>query len=558
MLSPLTLTSPRPPPLHSLHLTLSPLLPPLPPRSRRRRALSHLRRNLAVKSGDSNPSSSLNSSLLSEWRGAVIRLSASSLFWLSLAAFAFSLSTSPRVSASPGPLAPTVASLAPVLDEEDRVEDKELGATNSKIPDNKDLDEAFEKWESKTFALTVPLSVVALRDSVPPSWIKDFVQSQGNRLKFRLEVRADLAGIHNDLVESIKHDKINQRSTVNADLITVGDSWLNYAIKYSIIERIKITEKEDWFKALPQAWKLYLRRNEEGLLDSEGSIWGIPYRWGSMVIMYKKNKFDKYGLQPIRDWKDLWRPELAGKIAMVNSGREIVGAVLKHMGASYNTKNIDIEVPGGINAVQQNLTLLAKQVRLFDSVHYLKAFSAGDVWVAVGWSSDVLPAARRSSDVAVIVPESGTSLWADLWAVPSTPKSVTSEFGGRIRGPSPLIHQWLDFCLQPARELPFKQGVIPGASPLSFRHPSIDASKELIKGSPKLETNLIAGVPPPEILSRCEFLEPLPDSTLAEYSCLISSLQRPCESGWEKILDSVFAIAKAVANPAGTFGWESR
>lgn len=55
------------------------------------------------------------------------------------------------------------------------------------------------------------------------------------------------------------------------------------------------------------------------------------------------------------------------------------------------------------------------QVRLFDSMNYLKAFGAGDAWVAVGWSSDVLPVAKRMSNIAVVVPKSGASLWADLW-----------------------------------------------------------------------------------------------------------------------------------------------
>lgn len=45
----------------------------------------------------------------------------------------------------------------------------------------------------------------------------------------------------------------------------------------------------------------------------------------------------------------------------------------------------------------------------------MKAFNVGDVWVAVGWSSDVLPVAKRMSNVSVIVPKSGVSLWADLW-----------------------------------------------------------------------------------------------------------------------------------------------
>lgn len=64
----------------------------------------------------------------------------------------------------------------------------------------------------------------------------------------------------------------------------------------------------------------------------------------------------------LQDWADLWRPELAGRISMVDSPREVVGAVLKYMGASYNTKDINLEVNGGRDAVKLNLALLAKQV----------------------------------------------------------------------------------------------------------------------------------------------------------------------------------------------------
>lgn len=50
--------------------------------------------------------------------------------------------------------------------------------------------------------------------------------------------------------------------------------------------------------------------------------------------------------------------------------------------------------------------------------------------------------------------------------------------------------------------------------------------KELTKGKPTLDTNLIAGVPPPDILARCEFLEPLSDSMLAEYQWLVGSIKK--------------------------------
>lgn len=38
--------------------------------------------------------------------------------------------------------------------------------------EDKEMREAFEKWKSKSFSLTVPLRVIALRGSVPPSWVK--------------------------------------------------------------------------------------------------------------------------------------------------------------------------------------------------------------------------------------------------------------------------------------------------------------------------------------------------------------------------------------------------
>lgn len=38
--------------------------------------------------------------------------------------------------------------------------------------DDEELKAAFQAWKSKTYALTVPLTIVALRGSLPPSWIK--------------------------------------------------------------------------------------------------------------------------------------------------------------------------------------------------------------------------------------------------------------------------------------------------------------------------------------------------------------------------------------------------
>ncbi|XP_024038883.1 uncharacterized protein LOC112097728 isoform X2 [Citrus clementina] len=311
------------------------------------------------------------------------------------------------------------------------------------------------------------------------------MRSQGKRLKFQMNLCASIDGIFNNLSVPFNKVKAKSASYMAADLVSVGDSWLSFAIKKRLIEPIAGAEDQDWFKCL-------------------------SHRWGTTVIAYKKSKFRKHNLAPIEDWKDLWQPELAGRISMVNSPREVIGSVLKYRGASYNSNNIDSQVAGGKIAVQQNLALLANQVRLFDCTHYLKAFAIGDVWVAVGWISDVLPAVKHMSN-----------------AIPAASRLETQQIGGRVRGPSPLIHQWIEFCLQTARALPCKQEVIPGASPSALESTLVKLPEELLEGKPSLDTNLIAGVLPAEILARCEFLEPLSEATLSDYEWLVVNLQKP-------------------------------
>nr|XP_043628186.1 uncharacterized protein LOC122599699 [Erigeron canadensis] len=393
--------------------------------------------------------------------------------------------------------------------------------------DSEELKAAFESFKSKTYALTVPLRIVALRNSVPPLWIKNFIQSQGKRVKFHLEFRGTIGDIFSELSKNIGKGSISSKSAGAADIVSLGDSWVNFAISEKLIEPIQGVDGQDWFHTLSDKWKVYLRRNKEGNPDAQGEIYAVPYRWGSMVIAYRKSKFRQHNLAPIEDWADLWRPDLAGKIAMVDSPREVIGAVLKYLGASYNTGNIDSEVAGGRNAVKDELASFRKQVRLFDSANYLKAFSVGDLWVAVGWSSDIVPAAKRLTDVAVIVPKSGASLWADLWAIPAASGTADDELGGRVRGPSPLVHQWLHFCLQTQRALPFEEEIVAGASPSALDNSPVPKPNYLSKNKPKLDTNLVSGVPPPDILPKCEFLEPLSDAASIDYQWLIASMHAP-------------------------------
>jgi hypothetical protein len=90
-----------------------------------------------------------------------------------------------------------------------------------------------------------------------------------------------------------------------------------------------------------------------------------------------------------------------------------------------------------------------------------------------------------------------------------------------VKSPSPIIHQQLDFCLQRARDLPFRELVVPGSSPLYLKQSVLNKAKreEKDEGQPKLDTNLIEGR-----YLRGEFLEPLSDKVPR---WLHSNMQKP-------------------------------
>jgi hypothetical protein len=161
------------------------------------------------------------------------------------------------------------------------------------------------------------------------------------------------------------------------------------------------------------------------------------------------------------------------------------------------------------------------------------------------WS---FPAAKRMSNVAVVVPKSGSSLWADLWVCYGFPHPqciVVSNcpfdcygFIRRRQHRAPqdsrptksvaepeahLLHSSTSGSTSACRVL----GAYPSAktsSPEHLRTPLYlespvppEAPRDSNKRRTKLDTNLVRGVPPPEILERCEFLEPLSGKALEDY-----------------------------------------
>lgn len=77
-------------------------------------------------------------------------------------------------------------------------------------------------------------------------------------MRFRPEFRRSIKDIVHELSNPFK-GKISPKAAVAADLVTLGDSWLDLAIGKGLIEPMKGAKDQDWFQGLSDKWKVRIQ-----------------------------------------------------------------------------------------------------------------------------------------------------------------------------------------------------------------------------------------------------------------------------------------------------------
>ena len=348
------------------------------------------------------------------------------------------------------------------------------------------------------------LDILLLQNSLPPQLISDFKKAMTKTRQIGLQPEADLTAIF-ELLEAwqSKEQKSSvidtlpfRGNTSRANIATLGDSWLQRAIAENLIQPLNMSKSEAWSR-FPEVWQNLVKRDRQGNVSFQGEIYGAPYRWGNTVIAYRKDKLD----WTPTDWSDLWREELKGRISLLDNYRETIGLTLKKLGYSYNTASLS-----QVSNLTTELDRLQQQVKFYSSDKYLQPLVLGDTWLAVAWSTDVLPITQRYSDIGVVVPRSGTSLWADVWVQPQMDKQDASS-----PETASLLSNWIDFCweLRSAKQiLLFTKAISPVLTGLSASE--LKDLTQNLADNPVLESSLTN-------FENSEFLLPLASESIAEY-----------------------------------------
>ena len=351
-------------------------------------------------------------------------------------------------------------------------------------------------------------TVQVLKGSIPGRILKQFQESLSERAQLKFspvvqlrELFKQLQSFQENKTAAKKSDGFNislpfgESQQNNIDLVTLGDFWLQDAIKEKLIKPISPEKLKNWSNLSPK-WQELVTRYNQGLVDKQGKIWAAPYRWGSTVIIYRRDKLEKFDWK-LQDWSDLWREELKGKISLLNQPREVIGLTLKKLGKSYNTENLK-EVP----SLEEELETLNKQVKFYNSTNYLEPLIMGDTWLAVGWSNDIVSILARYRELNIVVPSSGTALWADMWVQPVG------------KAEEDLSNQWIDFCWKPeiAKQIAL---LTKSNSPIATDIEESDILKPL-------QELLLKN---PQVFDQSEFLLPLSKSTNEQYNNLFNQMK---------------------------------
>ncbi len=147
------------------------------------------------------------------------------------------------------------------------------------------------------------------------------------------------------------------------------------------------------------------------LAYDKGNAYSLPLLYGILGLVIDTHEVPPALASRITGYKDLWLPELAGKIMLPNDFRSTMSFLLLTLGYSVNEQS-----PERLKAALDKLATLVPAVAAYDSVDQEDTFAINRIAVAVCWGMERF--ADKGGRYRFVFPVEGSPLWVDAVAVP--------------------------------------------------------------------------------------------------------------------------------------------
>lgn len=206
----------------------------------------------------------------------------------------------------------------------------------------------------------------------------------------------------------------------------------------------------------------------------------VPYMITNTGIAWLEGRVEN----PEPTWAMFGRADLRGRMTMLNDMRETIGAALKFLGYSLNTRN-----PEELAQARDVVIGWKRNLAKFENEQYKTGLASGEFLVVHGYSGDILQVAEENEQIVFAIPREGTSISCDDLVIPAAARQVE------------LAHRFIDFLLRPevaAENTEFIGYLAPNRS----AYPLLS---EKIRNNPAIFV-------PPDIAARCEVIGDVGDA----------------------------------------------
>lgn len=205
-----------------------------------------------------------------------------------------------------------------------------------------------------------------------------------------------------------------------------------YDVLFPSSYMVKLLKQQNMLQDLDHSLLQNTRNVDPDYLASSmdrAMTYSVPYMLTTTGIAYLKSKIPTF--EP--SWAMFDRPELKGRVTMLNDMRETIGAALKYLGYSINSKD-QAQLEQARDVVIRWKSNLAK----FENEQYKTGLASGEFLLVHGYSGDIIQVMTENEDISFAVPREGTSMSCDDMVIPTEAKQVA------------LAHAFINYMHDPA------------------------------------------------------------------------------------------------------------
>lgn len=220
-------------------------------------------------------------------------------------------------------------------------------------------------------------------------------------------------------------------------------------------------------------------------IDDQTMAHSVPYATSYGVLAYRKDKVKN----TVASWSMLGRTDLGRRVCVLNDMRETIGAALKSLGYSLNSRD-----EKQLAAARDVVIGWKQHVAKFDNEQYKSAIDSGEFVLVHGYSGDLFQVVSDNDKVGILFPREGMTMGCDEMVVPKTAPNAA------------LAHAFINFILGAdvsAENMEWMGFLCPNAAALK-------------KVSPEFLKNPAIDIPA-DVRAKCEVIQDL-GNDLAKYT----------------------------------------